>query len=145
MNKEKYHCIDCKKQVIGKSKRCLACYKKYRNSKKQENEKTHKNGYKMIYCPDHPRANNSGYVMEHIIIMETIIGRPILPIESIHHKNGFKDDNRPENLELWATQHRAGQRVNDIVLWAKEILITHENPSDIISWAIGHGLKSHCS
>ena len=59
---------------------------------------------------------------EHRRVMEEIIGRPLLPSESVHHKNGKRDDNRPANLELWSSSHPAGQRVTDLVAWAKEIL-----------------------
>lgn len=62
------------------------------------------------------------YVPEHRQVMETVVGRRLLPAETVHHINGVRLDNRPENLELWATQHSRGQRVTDQVAWAIELL-----------------------
>src|SRR5437588_1251080 len=45
-----------------------------------------------------PRSRNHGYVFEHILVMEELLGRQVLSDESVHHRNGFKDDNRPANL-----------------------------------------------
>jgi hypothetical protein len=86
----------------------------------------HKAGYIMRRVPAHPRAAGSGYVFEHILVMEEILGRYLLPGESVHHRNGVRDDNRPENLELWTRPQPTGIRVSDAVAWAREILELYE-------------------
>jgi hypothetical protein len=55
-------------------------------------------GYIRVFEPDHPKAMNGGWVFEHRLIAETRIGRPLKRDEHVHHINGQKDDNRPENL-----------------------------------------------
>ena len=83
-------------------------------------------GYIKQVQKDHPRCDKDGYILEHTLVMEKNLGRYLLSKETVHHINGIRDDNRPENLELWASSHPPGQRISDLVKWAKEILETYE-------------------
>lgn len=59
---------------------------------------------------------------EHREVMEKMIGRKLLPTETVHHKNANRLDNRPENLELWTGRHGKGARLQDRIADAVRLL-----------------------
>ncbi|RTK95347.1 HNH endonuclease [Candidatus Saccharibacteria bacterium] len=83
-----------------------------------------KNGYVMVFAATHPKTfgKRSKYVLEHILVMEEHLGRYLEADENVHHRNGIKDDNRIENLELWIRPQPSGIRAQDAVTWAEKIL-----------------------
>jgi hypothetical protein len=60
-------------------------------------------GYVYIYKPEHPYATNLGYVLEHRLVMENILGRYLMPEEVVNHENEITDDNTPSNLVLYSS------------------------------------------
>lgn len=79
-------------------------------------------GYRVVYRKGHPNADVNGQIKEHTLVMSEMIGRALFPDETVHHRNGIRDDNRPENLELRASHHPRGQTPEDLLEWAHEII-----------------------
>jgi len=86
------------------------------------NSSRNDHGYIMLHRPWHPNAKKDGRVLEHVLVMSHMLKRPLRDGETVHHKNGIRDDNRPENLELWTSQHGRGVRASDLTKFCIEHL-----------------------
>lgn len=131
-----WNCIcECGNSVVvstgtlraGKQKSC-GCGTYIRKSSKGENHHNWKGGIhktpqgynKVIYYdPDNGKRIS---IFQHRKVMSDFIGRDLTDDENVHHINGVRDDNRIENLELWNTTQPSGQRIEDKITYAIEIL-----------------------
>lgn len=115
---------DCDRKPVAKDM-CHRCYTRFTKhgsydivEQRGAKARPGKNeSYLNKWCPI--RKRNIGV---HRLVMEEKLGRFLLSEESVHHINGIRTDNRIENLELWSTSQPYGQRVEDKIEWAKEIL-----------------------
>ncbi len=73
-------------------------------------KRVQKDGYVRVHDRDHKRSDRSGFVLEHIKVMEQSLNRSLVAGENVHHINGVRGDNRIENLELWDRSQPPGQR-----------------------------------
>jgi hypothetical protein len=116
---EKRNCRFCRKKYVPKiktqkfcSKKCAAKSNATKPRKKKEIKigtiRRNSKGYNQIYT-------NKGWILEHRLKMEKILGRPLVKGESIHHKDGVRHNNDPDNLELWVVGVRYGQRGHELM------------------------------
>lgn len=80
-----------------------------------------KGEYTYAIVPEHPFATKNGYVLEHRIVMENIIGRLLTDTEIVHHRNGDKKDNDPTNLEVQSRKNHA--RYHNLLRGRKTVLL----------------------
>ena len=91
------------------------------------NQQRRVDGYMMIRERENPLSGKvGGNVLVHRQVMSKILGRDIRKDELVHHINGKRYDNRPENLELFYKGHPPGQRPNELLAWAYEIIEMYE-------------------
>lgn len=119
---EKKKCQDCKKLVQKNSTRCIVCHNKTlaiisaNTPLDVRKKRITPAGYVRFNIP------GVGDYFEHRWIMEQHLGRKLMKGENVHHINGNKTDNRIENLELWVSSQPSGQRPEDLLRWAHEII-----------------------
>jgi hypothetical protein len=119
---------------LGNTKSC-GCLKKELRGDRSPNWKgtgqdTSPGGYIRLRNAEYPGAIFPNRTYEHTAIMARYLGRPLLPHENVHHKNGVRSDNKIENLELWSTHQPIGHRVIDVLT---EAVSTIQNYAGLLS------------
>lgn len=95
-----------------------------------------------IFRPNHPSKPKNGWVYRYRLVAEKLLGRPLRRSEVVHHRNGIKDDDRPENLEI-LSQAEHMRRHSKGPKWSRKhdscvrCLRTDSPPQ-------GHGLCKRC-
>jgi HNH endonuclease len=84
----------------------------------------HHTGYRIVPVAPEDRwlVDGEASAAEHRFVMARMLERPLTPDESVHHRDGNRLNNNPANLELWSRFQPRGQRVEDKLVWARDIM-----------------------
>ena len=140
MERQRFSCLQCGKEQSRRRKpggrvymqqkfcdrKCKADYQRAHALERFQTEPLKRytrtrGGYAYISLPSLVTGRKSS-ILEHRYVMSKFLSRDLRPEETVHHKNGNRQDNRLENLELFSSNHGTGQRVIDKVAFAIEIL-----------------------
>lgn len=132
--------------ILRKNRKCNQCrYAAHSERIKGENNPSWKggrwidpDGYVRTLAHGHHRADQSGYVYEHILVAEAAFGGPITIDFHVHHKNEVKHDNRPENLEVLPAsehhrQHDHRVKLDGSISAKGGVVVVLPKQSDIVS------------
>lgn len=103
-------------------------------------KKKRTDGYIEVYFPEHPGATKDGYVMEHDLVMECVIGRRLRPDEIVHHINHQRDDNRVANLRLMTKSEHMSLHTKE--RWEKGKLNNNRFKKKVINITTGEQFSS---
>lgn len=116
-------CRVCGEPVSQRSQIHQRCQTGENHPNYVEGKFTNKDGYVILTGQrHHANSTKNGTIKEHRWMMSQTLDRPLMEKENVHHKNGIRNDNRLENLELWTSSQPAGQRIEDQMKWVWEMV-----------------------
>lgn len=129
-NSKLTYCRKCSNQISGKNKRGKVYPHMKKPKPKGENSKSWKggvytssDGYKMVYIGNqNGKSKWSNYRKEHLIIAEEKIGRPLKDNEIVHHIDGNKLNNNPDNLDVLSSESKHREAHNSLIEIALELV-----------------------
>ena len=123
---------DCQERIYAKGL-CRIHYRRWRRTGDVQADRPIRarslegfvnHGYRYVRVPVVLRHLTDGATTcaEHRLVMAALLGRPLRADESVHHRDGDRLNNRPDNLELWSRWQPSGQRVDDKLKAARDLL-----------------------
>jgi len=91
------------------SRKCFHCW---RSNKLANRKKVIVGGYIRVYRPSHPKVAKSGYIGEHILVMEASLSRHLKANEMVHHKDNNPSNNYINNLQLMTIKEHKQYHAN---------------------------------